>query len=155
MKWNILQEKNRQPLRWGISITIILTILIHSIYTLHRFRTIMAAVHEAIQPLTWLLGHWDSFEANGEFPTIGPFTYRETLDVSHVGQPMLNFLWVKLGGVGEEVALVWRESKGRGSCNRLTTEDHVGNQGCGLLRHSGHRSRKYGAPCVTVATSIP
>ncbi|XP_071798233.1 uncharacterized protein [Asterias amurensis] len=51
----------------------------------------MAAVHEAIQPLTWLLGHWDSFEANGEFPTIGPFTYRETLDVSHVGQPMLNF----------------------------------------------------------------
>ncbi|XP_077472154.1 peroxynitrite isomerase THAP4 isoform X1 [Stigmatopora argus] len=55
-------------------------------------------VHHSVQmnpvitPLEWLLGTWQSEEpGEGRFPTIQPFRYSETLQFSHVGQPVINF----------------------------------------------------------------
>eukprot|EP00057_Strongylocentrotus_purpuratus_P010764 XP_011665238.1 PREDICTED: THAP domain-containing protein 4-like [Strongylocentrotus purpuratus] len=50
-----------------------------------------APLHEAVQQLSWLLGTWESETAKGFFPTIKPFEYKETLEFTHVGQPLLNF----------------------------------------------------------------
>nr|XP_054771536.1 peroxynitrite isomerase THAP4-like [Lytechinus pictus] len=46
---------------------------------------------KAIHQLSWLLGTWESETAKGFFPTIKPFEYKETLEFTHVGQPILNF----------------------------------------------------------------
>ncbi|XP_071501857.1 peroxynitrite isomerase THAP4-like [Diadema antillarum] len=49
------------------------------------------ALHDAVRPLEWLLGKWESVKAEGFYPTIKPFDYKESLVFSHIGQPMLNF----------------------------------------------------------------
>uniref|UniRef100_UPI00398EC780 peroxynitrite isomerase THAP4 isoform X2 n=1 Tax=Pristiophorus japonicus TaxID=55135 RepID=UPI00398EC780 len=48
-------------------------------------------LNPAIEPLSWMLGSWIS-EAPGKgcYPTIKPFQYMEEVQVTHVGQPMLN-----------------------------------------------------------------
>ncbi|XP_061878570.1 THAP domain-containing protein 4 [Entelurus aequoreus] len=51
-------------------------------------------MNPAILPLDWLMGTWQSDEpGEGCFPTIKPFRYSEMLDFSHVGQPVINFMF--------------------------------------------------------------
>ncbi|XP_076001233.1 peroxynitrite isomerase THAP4 [Genypterus blacodes] len=53
-----------------------------------------AEINPALQPLDWLLGTWESDEpGQGTFPTINPFRYTEMLHFSHVGQPIINFMF--------------------------------------------------------------
>lgn len=49
-------------------------------------------VHEAIKPISWLLGKWVSDNGNGSYPTIQPFSYNEEIEFTTVGQPMLNYI---------------------------------------------------------------
>ncbi|KAG2462344.1 THAP4 protein, partial [Polypterus senegalus] len=61
--------------------------------TLHS-STYAVPLHPSVKPLEWMLGSWQSDEpGHGSFPTIQPFRYTESLHISHVGQPMLNFLF--------------------------------------------------------------
>ncbi|XP_041038682.1 peroxynitrite isomerase THAP4-like isoform X3 [Carcharodon carcharias] len=48
-------------------------------------------LNPAVEPLSWMLGNWIS-EPLGEgcYPTIKPFKYMEEVQITHVGQPMLN-----------------------------------------------------------------
>eukprot|EP00062_Callorhinchus_milii_P000454 gi/632934472/ref/XP_007884619.1/ PREDICTED: THAP domain-containing protein 4 isoform X1 [Callorhinchus milii] len=49
-------------------------------------------IHPAIEPLWWMLGTWISESpGEGSFPSIRPFTYLEKVQITYVGQPMLNF----------------------------------------------------------------
>ncbi|KAE8749886.1 hypothetical protein FOCC_FOCC003355 [Frankliniella occidentalis] len=48
-------------------------------------------VNEAIKPLLWLLGKWESSEGNGSFPSISPFKYGERIEFYSLGQPMVNY----------------------------------------------------------------
>nr|XP_057924888.1 THAP domain-containing protein 4 [Doryrhamphus excisus] len=51
-------------------------------------------MNPAILPLDWLMGTWQSDEpGEGCFPTIKPFRYSEMLHFSHVGQPVINFMF--------------------------------------------------------------
>nr|XP_020451608.1 THAP domain-containing protein 4 [Monopterus albus] len=51
-------------------------------------------LNPALLPLDWLLGTWESDEpGQGCYPTIKPFRYTETLHFSHVGQPVINFMF--------------------------------------------------------------
>ncbi|XP_034559772.1 THAP domain-containing protein 4 [Notolabrus celidotus] len=51
-------------------------------------------LNPALLPLDWLLGTWESDEpGEGCFPSIKPFHYIETLNFSHVGQPIINFMF--------------------------------------------------------------
>ncbi|CAL1579670.1 unnamed protein product [Knipowitschia caucasica] len=51
-------------------------------------------LNDAVAPLEWLLGTWESAEpGEGTFPTIKPFHYTETLHFTHVGQPVINFMF--------------------------------------------------------------
>ncbi|KAM3603793.1 uncharacterized protein V6R79_002135 [Siganus canaliculatus] len=51
-------------------------------------------LNPVLLPLDWLLGTWESDEpGEGCFPTIKPFRYTETLNFSHVGQPVINFMF--------------------------------------------------------------
>ncbi|XP_033838168.1 THAP domain-containing protein 4 [Periophthalmus magnuspinnatus] len=51
-------------------------------------------LNAAVAPLEWLLGTWESDEpGEGTFPTIKPFRYTETLHFTHVGQPVINFMF--------------------------------------------------------------
>ncbi|KAM9718943.1 peroxynitrite isomerase THAP4 [Menidia menidia] len=51
-------------------------------------------LNPAIQPLKWLLGSWESEEpGEGSFPSMKPFSYTEKLYFSHVGQPVINFMF--------------------------------------------------------------
>ncbi|KAK3926248.1 Peroxynitrite isomerase THAP4 [Frankliniella fusca] len=47
--------------------------------------------NEAIKPLLWLLGKWESVEGKGTFPTIPPFSYGEQIEFTSFGQPMVNY----------------------------------------------------------------
>ncbi|XP_072896685.1 peroxynitrite isomerase THAP4 isoform X1 [Hemitrygon akajei] len=54
---------------------------------------VAGAVHlnPAIEPLSWMLGTWISDPpGEGCYPTIKPFKYMEEVQITHVGQPMLN-----------------------------------------------------------------
>lgn len=51
-------------------------------------------LNPSLLPLDWLLGSWESDEpGEGCFPTIKPFRYTEALHFSHVGQPVINFMF--------------------------------------------------------------
>ncbi|XP_043273042.1 peroxynitrite isomerase THAP4-like [Venturia canescens] len=49
-------------------------------------------MHNAIKSLSWLEGTWRTETiAQGQFPTIKPFTYCDEIKFISIGQPMLNF----------------------------------------------------------------
>ncbi|CAL8316150.1 unnamed protein product [Gadus morhua 'NCC'] len=53
-----------------------------------------AKLNEAISPLDWLLGNWESVEpGEGSFPSLKPFRYTEALHFTQVGQPIINFMF--------------------------------------------------------------
>lgn len=49
-------------------------------------------VHEALKPLSWLIGKWVTTEGRGSYPTMPDFNYHEEIQFDSVGQPMLNFM---------------------------------------------------------------
>ncbi|XP_319543.3 peroxynitrite isomerase THAP4 [Anopheles gambiae] len=51
----------------------------------------MAKVHEALKPIQWLIGTWESVTAKGSFPTIKDFSYNEVIKFLSIGQPLLNY----------------------------------------------------------------
>ncbi|XP_058116221.1 peroxynitrite isomerase THAP4-like [Anopheles ziemanni] len=51
----------------------------------------MAKVHEALRPIQWLIGTWESVSAKGSYPTINDFSYNEVIKFESLGQPLLNY----------------------------------------------------------------
>jgi hypothetical protein len=59
-------------------------------------------LHDDVTSLGFLLGTW-SGEGTGSYPTIEPFTYRETLRFDHVGEPYLMYVQESWSPDGEPV----------------------------------------------------
>lgn len=51
----------------------------------------MAKIHEALKPIQWLIGSWETISAKGHYPTIKDFVYAEVLKFESLGQPLLNY----------------------------------------------------------------
>ena len=55
----------------------------------------LAKLNEAISPLDWLLGNWESVEpGKGSYPSLKDFRYTEDLHFAQMGQPIINFMCV-------------------------------------------------------------
>ena len=56
----------------------------------------MAAQHEAIGKLAWLIGKWIGRNGKGIYPTIASFEYKEELIVEHPAphQPVLHLKYI-------------------------------------------------------------
>jgi len=52
--------------------------------------TLPPVAHPSLGPLTHLVGVWRG-EGDGAFPTIAPFRYREEIEFSHDGRPVLAY----------------------------------------------------------------
>lgn len=48
-------------------------------------------IHEALKPISWLIGRWVGQNGVGEYPSISPFAYCEEIEFSSMGQPLLNY----------------------------------------------------------------
>jgi hypothetical protein len=59
-------------------------------------------LHDDVASLAFLLGTW-SGDGTGSYPTIEPFTYRETLRFDHVGEPYLLYIQESWSPEGEPV----------------------------------------------------
>ena len=62
------------------------------------------ALHEDLAPLAFLLGTWEG-TGEGEYPTIEPFPYRETIEIAHVGDAYLTVLESSWSADGEAIHL--------------------------------------------------
>ncbi|XP_030071844.1 peroxynitrite isomerase THAP4 isoform X1 [Microcaecilia unicolor] len=62
--------------------------------SLQSMKSEMSLLNPILKPLVWMLGTWVSEPpGDGIFPTIQPFHYMEEIQISHVGQPVLNFMF--------------------------------------------------------------
>ncbi|CAL8291836.1 unnamed protein product [Gadus morhua 'NCC'] len=53
-----------------------------------------AKLNEAISPLDWLLGNWESVEpGKGSFPSLKEFRYTEDLHFAQMGEPIISFMF--------------------------------------------------------------
>ncbi|KAI4466648.1 thap4 protein [Holotrichia oblita] len=52
------------------------------------------SLHNALKPLSFLIGKWTSTNGKGSYPTIQPFEFGTDLEFSFIGQPMLNYKWI-------------------------------------------------------------
>lgn len=43
-------------------------------------------IHEAVKPISWLLGTWKSTSARGSYPTMNDFEYTEVIEFTSVGK---------------------------------------------------------------------
>ena len=62
------------------------------------------ALHEDLAPLAFLLGTWEG-TGEGEYPTIDPFPYTETIEIAHVGDTYLTVIESSWSPEGEAIHL--------------------------------------------------